>query len=253
MLIFVLVKERHGSEGEATRMAYKRENESVIVITDLWNTLIKSLEYDPVMAIASRLESQCSDTKKLIKLLLKREWANISEAVDAISRLVRGTDRIILDEELHRLVEEERKHLKLSPRSEEYFRLLSCANIKLVIASNLWSFSWPYIRPLLAACDCELEFFLSFREGISKPSRLFYRTLIERIGKPKIGFMVGDSFENDIKPALRSGLKAIQITKNRDFVDESPYHFYTADNLYEAAETILSLIDKSLPLLESIP
>jgi FMN phosphatase YigB (HAD superfamily) len=211
--------------------------------------LIKSLEYDPIIAIASKLESQCSDSKALIKLLLEREWANISEAVDTLPRLVRGIDRVILDGELHRLVEEERKHLKLSYRAEQYFRLLSRATIKLVIASNLWSFSWPYIRPLLADCDCDIEFFLSFREGISKPSHLFYRTLIERIGKPKIGFMVGDSFENDIKPALRSGLKAIQITNNRDFMAESPYHFYMANNLYEAAETILNLINKSLLLL----
>jgi FMN phosphatase YigB (HAD superfamily) len=92
-------------------------------------------------------------------------------------------------------------------------RYVKKAGLKVGLVSDIWE---PYYRGFLAACPelASLVDFaaLSFREGCRKPSTGLFKRAVERLGvQPEETWMVGDTYENDLAPAIRLGMRTIWV------------------------------------------
>ena len=104
----------------------------------------------------------------------------------------------------------------LLPGALEAVTALAGAGLRLALVSNIW-------RPYLTGVEHVLGDFLdkhvepalrrySFREGHAKPSPVMLRRLLTAAGcAPPDAVMVGDSYREDVAPALAEGLAAVWV------------------------------------------
>lgn len=85
------------------------------------------------------------------------------------------------------------------------------------LISNIWR---PYYLAFKRACPEILTLvdqeaiFLSYQQGVRKPNPLLYERAIQHLGiSPCQAIMIGDSYEDDIQPALSLSMKAIWILR----------------------------------------
>lgn len=77
--------------------------------------------------------------------------------------------------------------------------------------SNIWA---PYLKGFLNLYPEESSrpMFLSYKCGVEKPDTSFYLKALTAIGgRAEDTVMIGDSYENDMAPALEVGMKAIWL------------------------------------------
>ncbi|GBF35646.1 2-haloalkanoic acid dehalogenase [Desulfocucumis palustris] len=84
---------------------------------------------------------------------------------------------------------------------------------KVGLVSDIWA---PYHRAFLRACPEAAAMVdyaaLSFREGIKKPCREIFLRALDGLGvSPENAWMVGDTYENDLAPAMRLGIKTVWV------------------------------------------
>lgn len=86
------------------------------------------------------------------------------------------------------------------------------------------------------------DFVLTSEElGVEKPSLLGFRTAQEKWGcKPHEVVMVGDSFKNDIEPALICGFKAVWLTGTPHPTADRKYS--SINNLHDLEKTIEAIL-----------
>lgn len=88
---------------------------------------------------------------------------------------------------------------------------LKKAGLRIGLISDIWA---PYYRAFEAACP-EIAALadsatLSFREGIKKPAPELYRRALAALGAaPEQSVMIGDTYTNDLQPAMELGMKTV--------------------------------------------
>jgi FMN phosphatase YigB (HAD superfamily) len=85
--------------------------------------------------------------------------------------------------------------------------------IRLGIISNTWH---PFYSGFLRSCpELSVHFdhrILSYREGCKKPSTVLFRRALQEAGEsPHSCWMIGDSYELDIEPAMKIGMRTIWL------------------------------------------
>jgi FMN phosphatase YigB (HAD superfamily) len=79
----------------------------------------------------------------------------------------------------------------------------------------------------------------SERWGVEKPAAGFFERIIEEAGAPAGRILyVGDRVDNDVVPALATGLRAVRIRRGAHAGVESPAGTVTIDSLVELPEAL---------------
>jgi FMN phosphatase YigB (HAD superfamily) len=85
------------------------------------------------------------------------------------------------------------------------------AGIRRAYLSNIWPPFYEHFRKIFLTEARESQF-LSFRFGLSKPSKEFFRTALMGLkADPADVVMIGDTYKNDIRPAIELGMKTIWV------------------------------------------
>jgi len=79
--------------------------------------------------------------------------------------------------------------------------------------SDIWA---PYYKGFLSACpqlSSLVDFAgLSFREGCRKPSASLFEKAVKTLGvTPESTWMVGDTYQNDLAPAMKMGIRTVWV------------------------------------------
>ncbi len=95
----------------------------------------------------------------------------------------------------------------------EAVKFFAAAGKTIGLLSDIWV---PYYRAFERACPEISELAgvktLSFRAGIKKPDAAFHQAAIRALdAAPERILMIGDTYENDIAPAIREGMKTAWI------------------------------------------
>lgn len=95
----------------------------------------------------------------------------------------------------------------------ETIRHLKGRNYKIGIISNIWT---PYYRAFEKACPEIVSMLdgitLSYKEGAEKPDiDLFYKALRSIAATPDKTAIIGDTYEDDLMPAMKLGMKTVWV------------------------------------------
>jgi len=99
----------------------------------------------------------------------------------------------------------------LVPGATEALHMLAEAKIPWIYVSNIWP---PFYQGFLRHFPTEQQrpSFLSFRMGVSKPQSDIYQIALRTLNiAPQDAVMIGDTYQNDIAPALALGMKTIWL------------------------------------------
>jgi len=188
---------------------------SEVVFFDLGQTLVTGAGQSPRRLVAARLGLSEKETRKVGRLIMTQsafEPASLAEALESV--LVDHEPQHLRDT-LEEIWGEQRRCVQEIDGATSVLRSLKAKGFKLGVLSNTW-------HPLYAGfCESCPEmaglvdyFVMSYHLGCKKPSPDLFRQAVERTGEPaERCWMVGDSYELDIEPALASGMHAIWVLR----------------------------------------
>ena len=110
---------------------------------------------------------------------------------------------------------------------------LRALGLRLGAAGNMYAHHEDFLRPHIDFVGS------SERWGIEKPAAGFFTCIVEEAGVPAAEIIyVGDRVDNDVLPALASGLRAIRIHRGAHEHIDSPDGVITIESLEELPEAL---------------
>jgi FMN phosphatase YigB (HAD superfamily) len=97
------------------------------------------------------------------------------------------------------------------PGALEAVERLRGASIQRAYLSNIWPPFYEHFRRSFTT-ECGEPQFLSFQLGLSKPDPAFFQAALRGLAvDPSEVVMIGDTYKNDIRPAIDLGMKTIWV------------------------------------------
>ncbi len=191
-----------------------------LLVFDLGATLVAGPSQGPARRLAELLALDADQTRQLSESLMSTDVATAGDLADLLRTLfaLDGADPAAAARQVWAAQEQE---AELLPGAMEALTTLADAGYEFAVLSNIW-------RPYLTAVERQLGDFLhrvvpperraySFREGTAKPSPELLRRLLKATGvRPEDAVMIGDSYTNDMGPALAEGLRAVWVLHRPD-------------------------------------
>lgn len=185
------------------------------VIFDIGATLVFGPNCGPASRIAQDLGLSARQKEILQQALMTREWDRSDAVAEFISHTFGGSKEAV--QRAVSTVWHAQEH-EATPIDGAFSVLSEIveAGFKIAILSNIWH---PFLESVLRSygdlfaksVPDELRFF-SYREGCAKPSEeIFLRVLTATGSEPNQTVMIGDSYREDIEPAISLGLSTIWL------------------------------------------
>ena len=183
----------------------------VAVLFDIGSTLVQGPALSPAKMIARLLGLAESEKSRVADIIMCEAFTGPAQLCQRLKGSFPAVDfpadRI---EEIWRDQETAPKEI---PGAVEAVRGVKKAGFKVGLVSDIWP---PYYRGVLSACPelADLVDFagLSFREGVRKPSEvLLERTIRVLRVTPRQAWMVGDTYADDLVPAMRMGMHTVWV------------------------------------------
>ncbi len=187
-----------------------------IVLFDIGATLIEGPTQTPARFLAARLGLDETNRKRLDRQLLTSE-------IDSPSRLaalltaeygVAGTEATAAAAAVWATQETGPAPI---PGAREVLGALRAGGVRYGFVSNIWHpYACSFARLFGELAASEVAIF-SYRAGIAKPDPALYRHALAAAGcRPEDATMVGDTYENDIAPAIALGLRTVWLLHRPD-------------------------------------
>ena len=188
---------------------------SPLVILDIGSTLVGGPASGPASRIAASGGLTASQKRDLNRLLMTTDHTGPAELIDAMR------DRLALsgaavESAVSEVWTAQESEGELLPGVAEALEAFVDRGYQLAVLSNIWTAYLRAIERLLggffeAHIPPALRMF-SCREGLSKPHREVFDQLLKRAGRrPENTLMVGDSYKNDMAPAIGCGMHTLWL------------------------------------------
>ena len=181
------------------------------VLFDIGSTLITGPDISPSKYIARLLGLPDEGKAQVADIIMCRDFAGPGDICRALRQHFEagpGLEQGV--EELWKLQENSAREV---PGASAAVQHASNMGYSLGVVSDIWA---PYYNAFEKACpdiagllECAS---LSFREGARKPAAELFLRALERLGAlPQESWMVGDTYKNDLYPAMGLGLKTVWV------------------------------------------
>lgn len=182
----------------------------MIALFDIGSTLIDGPPYGPARRLTEMLGLDTSAVASIEPLLFRTP----SESPEDLARHIAdatGTDHLAALAACSQLWNAQLAEAYVLPGALQAVARLRGAGIPRAYLSNIWPPFYEHFRRSFAA-EAGAPQFLSFQMGLSKPSPDFFRAALDRLGAPpKDIVMIGDTYVNDIRPAMELGMRTIWV------------------------------------------
>ena len=182
----------------------------MIALFDIGSTLIDGPPYGPARRLAEMLGLGKPAVEQLEQLLFRTP----SESAEHLAQHVAegmGIEYTRAAEECTKLWDAQLGEAYVLPGALEAVARLRDAGIPRAYLSNIWP---PFYQHFHRSFDSETDApqFLSFRLGLSKPDKKFFQAALRDLKvDPEQIVMIGDTYQNDIRPAIELGMKTIWV------------------------------------------
>jgi HAD superfamily hydrolase (TIGR01549 family) len=188
---------------------------SEVIFFDMGQTLVTGAGQSPRRLLAARLGLSEKETKRVGRLIMTQSAFEPASLADALKPILVKHEQQHLRDTLEEVWGEQRRCVQEIDGATSVLKSLKARGFKLGVLSNTWH---PLYAGFCESCPEMAElvdyFVMSYHLGCKKPSLDLFRQAAQRTGEPtERCWMVGDSYELDIEPALTSGMRAIWVLR----------------------------------------
>ena len=184
-----------------------------VIFFDIGQTLATGAIPSPRRLVASRLGLSEKETKKVGRFIMTQSALEPASLAAALKAVLVDREERHLQAALEAIWSEQIRCVKEIDGSTSVLRTLKARGYKLGLLSNTWHPLYSGFCEICPEMVGLVEYFvLSYRQGCKKPSPDLFRQALDQTGEPADRcWMVGDSYELDIEPALASGMHAVWV------------------------------------------
>lgn len=204
----------------------------------------------PRRLLASRLGLSEKETRLVGRLIMVHPAREPEELAVELERTLPGHDPTSIRIALESVWSEQACCMKEIPGAARTVSVLKERGFRTGIISNTWH---PLYEGFLKACpelaDLMDTTFLSYQRGVKKPSTTFFAGAAAEAGEPpERCWMVGDTYELDVAPARRAGMKTIWVLRQPERETAAIVEMLRGDRL--PPDWTAASVDELLPFLE---
>ncbi|MBC7359024.1 MAG: HAD family hydrolase [Desulfacinum sp.] len=184
------------------------------IFFDIGHTLVTGAAQSPRRLLGEALRLDEKQTKRVGKLLMTLPCTDPETLSDAIGRILPDHDRKRILRTVREIWEDQILCVREIEPATELIRTLKDHGCSVGLISNIWH---PFLEGFRQTCSeifrlSDFSLF-SYRFGKKKPDPSVYETARRAAQEAGAGscWMVGDSYELDIAPARKAGMKGLWI------------------------------------------
>jgi HAD superfamily hydrolase (TIGR01509 family) len=183
----------------------------VIVFFDIGSTLIDGPPFGPARRLSDTLGLGSQVVAELERILFRSPASNPEELANTIvNRLRVDYDRAL--EACTALWNAQLEEAYVLPGARELIAKLRSAGIPRAYLSNIWPPFYEHFRQEFAEETERQPQFLSFETGLMKPDPAFFQHALRALElRAEDAVMVGDTYKNDIRPAIELGMRTVWV------------------------------------------
>lgn len=182
----------------------------MVVIFDIGSTLIEGPPFGPARRLSEMLELDAEAIPKIEKLLFQTPSKDAAHLARQIGKSL-DVDREQVKSACSALWEAQLEEAYVIPGAREVIDALRSARIPRAYLSNIWPPFYECFRREFSK-EAERPQVLSFQSGKIKPDKSFFEDALKAIkARPEDVLMVGDTYRNDIRPAIDLGMRTAWV------------------------------------------
>jgi HAD superfamily hydrolase (TIGR01549 family) len=187
----------------------------MIALFDIGSTLIDGPAYGPARRLAEMLGLGKPAVETLERLLFRTPSESPEHLAQHVTEGV-GVEYSRAVEECTKLWNAQLTEAYVLPGALEAVARLRAANIPRAYLSNIWPPFYEHFHSKFAT-EADQPQFLSFQLGLTKPDTAFFQGALTSLKvDPQEVVMIGDTYKNDIRPAIELGMKTIWVMHRPD-------------------------------------
>ncbi len=188
---------------------------SGVIFFDMGQTLVTGAVQSPRRILAARLGLSEKETRRAGRLIMTQPAIEPQALARALKTVLVDREQQHLQDVLEGIWEEQRRCVKELDDATSILGILKTRGFQLGLLSNTWHPLFTGFRENCPEMAGLVDYFiLSYRLGCKKPSPDLFRQALEQSGEPaERCWMVGDSYELDIEPAMASGMRAVWVVR----------------------------------------
>jgi HAD superfamily hydrolase (TIGR01549 family) len=182
----------------------------MIALFDIGSTLIDGPPYGPARRLAEMLGLDKPAVETLERLLFRTASESPEHLAEHIAEGT-GIEQSRASEACTKLWNAQLTEAYVLPGALEAVARLRGASIPRAYLSNIWPPFYEHFRRQFTS-ESDAPQFLSFQLGLSKPDKEFFHAALRELKvAPSEVVMIGDTYKNDIRPAIELGMKTIWV------------------------------------------
>ena len=183
----------------------------MMVFFDIGSTLIDGPPFGPARRLSESLGLGPEAVRELERILFRSPARDPEELANTVvNRLRVDFDRAI--EACSDLWNAQLAEAYVLPGAREALQALRSAGIPRAYLSNIWPPFYEHFRQEFAEEAENQPQFLSFQTGLMKPDPAFFQHALRTLEiRAEDAVMVGDTYRNDIRPAIELGMRTVWL------------------------------------------
>lgn len=187
----------------------------MIALFDIGSTLIDGPPYGPARRLAEMLGLEKSAARELEPLLFRTPSESPEHLAQHIADALK-LDHANTSAQCTTLWNSQLTEAYTLPGALDAIARLESAGVPRAYLSNIWPPFYEHFRRTFTT-EANAPQFLSFAMGLHKPDKAFFEAALKQLGAdPKDVVMIGDTYKNDIRPAIDLGMRTIWILHRPD-------------------------------------
>ena len=183
----------------------------MIVFFDIGSTLIDGPPFGPARRLSEMLESGPETVNDLERILFRSPASDPEQLANTIVNRLRVDFSKALDA-CTTLWNAQLEEAYVLPGARELIEKLKSAGIPRAYLSNIWPPFYEHFKQEFAGEADNQPQFLSFQTGLMKPDPAFFQLALRAVeARAEDAVMVGDTYKNDIRPAIELGMRTVWV------------------------------------------
>ena len=183
----------------------------MIVFFDIGSTLIDGPPLGPARRLSDTLGLGPEAIAELERILFRSPARDPEQLANTITSRLR-VDRERALEACTALWNAQLQEAYVLPGAREAIDALKSAGIPRAYLSNIWPPFYEHFRQEFAEEAAGQPQFLSFETGLMKPDPAFFQLVLRAVeARAEDAVMVGDTYRNDIRPAIELGMRTVWV------------------------------------------
>jgi HAD superfamily hydrolase (TIGR01509 family) len=183
----------------------------MIVFFDIGSTLIDGPPFGPARRLSETLGLGPEAVKELERILFRSPARDPEQLANTIVSRLRVDYKKAL-EACTTLWNAQLEEAYVLPGARELIGKLRSAGIPRAYLSNIWPPFYEHFKQEFAEEAEHQPQFLSFETGLMKPDPAFFQYALRAVeARAEDAIMIGDTYKNDIRPAIELGMRTVWI------------------------------------------